>query len=100
MVKEWVCNNEMKFGCILETRVKERKADRILKSVFRDWSSMSNYKESQGGRIWLVWRESVRMTPVYKMDQLVTCYVALEDEEEFYCTFVYASNLIEEMKVL
>lgn len=40
------------------------------------------------------------MTSVYKSDQLITCYVGLLEEEEFYCTCVYASNLVEEIKVL
>ena len=30
IVKEWVNNNEMKFGCIIETRVKERKSTEVL----------------------------------------------------------------------
>ena len=46
------------------------------------------------------WRESVRMTPVYKSDQLITCSVGLEGEEDFLCTFVYAKNQSEERKEL
>ena len=100
VVKEWLREKDMKFGCILETRVKEKKAEKILKYVFRDWSAMTNYEHSRGGRIWVLWRDTVRMTPVYKTDQLVTCSVTLQDEEEFFCTFVYASNQAEERKEL
>ncbi|KAF8115343.1 hypothetical protein N665_0028s0005, partial [Sinapis alba] len=75
MVKQWLGNKDMKFGCILETRVKEKKADKILGSVFGDWSSMTNYEHSQGGIIWLLWRDIVRMTQVYNMGQLITCSV-------------------------
>ena len=81
VVKEWISGSEMMFGCVLETRVKERKAGRILSSSFRDWSVMTNYECSPGGRIWLLWRESVRMTPVFKSDQLITCSVGLQNEE-------------------
>lgn len=49
--EEWVRNREMMFGCVLETRVKENKAGKILNSVFRDWSVMTNYEHSNGGRI-------------------------------------------------
>jgi len=49
VIKEWIRSNEMEFGCILETRVKERKAVSILQSVFSDWSSMTNYEHSLGG---------------------------------------------------
>ena len=100
VLKDWLSNKDLKFGCILETRVKEKKAGRILGSVFRDWSAMTNYEHSQGGRIWLLWRDTVRISPVYKTDQLITVSVALQDEEEFFCSFVYASNQVEERKVL
>ena len=37
---------------------------------------------------------------MYKSDQLITCSVGLEDNEEFLCTFVYARNQVEERKEL
>lgn len=83
VVSEWVKNKEMRLNCILETKVKEGKSEKILKKVFRDWSSITNYEDSQGGRIWLLWRDSVRMSPVYKSDQIITCLVEMEGEEEF-----------------
>lgn len=100
VVKEWISNKEMKFGCVLETRVKEKKAERILKEVFKEWTAMTNYDCSQGGRIWVMWRDSVRVTPVYKSDQLITCLVELEKKEEILCTCVYAKNQVEERKEL
>lgn len=100
VVKDWLNKNSMKFWCILKTRVKEKKANMILSSVFSDWSSMTNYEHSQGGRIWLLWKDTVRMTPVYKTDQLITCSVALPGEEEFFCSFVYASNEVVGRKEL
>lgn len=100
VVKEWICGSDMLFGCVLETRVKEGRAEKILSSVFSDWSVVVNYEYSQGGRIWLLWRDSVRMTPVYKSDQFITCSVGLQNEDVFFCTFIYASNAVEEMKVL
>ena len=100
VVKEWIRNKDMNFGCLLETKIKERKAERIMKEVFQEWPLMTNYDCSQGGRIWVLWREYVRMTPVYKSDQLITCSVGLEDNEEFMCTFVYARNQVEKRKEL
>lgn len=61
---------------------------------------MTIYEHSQGGRIWLLWRDTVRMSPVYKTDQFITYSVAMQDEEEFFCSFVYASNQVEERKIL
>lgn len=54
IVEEWVRSNNMSFGCILETRVKESKSEAILKKVFRGWSYITNYEYSRGGRIWFV----------------------------------------------
>jgi len=33
------------FGCFLETKVKEGRADRIINYVLKDWSLVSNYEE-------------------------------------------------------
>lgn len=40
------------------------------------------------------------MTLVYKTDQMITCSVGLKEEDEFFCTFVYASNMMEDRKVI
>lgn len=61
---------------------------------------MTNSEHNHGSRICVIWRDSVCMTLVYKSDQLITCSVALQGEEEFFCTFMYASNLVEGRKEL
>lgn len=40
------------------------------------------------------------MTPVYKSDQMITCSIGFQEEEVFFCTFVYASNSVEGRKEL
>ena len=91
----------MKFRCLIETRVKENRAERIVSSVFRNWSTISNYENHRLGRIWVVWIPGVRVTPCFKSNQLITCSVLLEGmEEEFFCSFVYASNFPEERREL
>ena len=91
----------MKFGCLIETRVKENRAEMIVDSVFRNWSTISNYENHRLGRIWVVWSPEVRVTPCFKTNQVITCSVLLEGmEEEFLCSFVYASNSAEDRKVL
>jgi len=89
------------FGCLLETKVKEGRADRIINYVFKDWSLLSNYEEHRLGRLWLVWRNNVRLTLLYKIAQLITCSVSVEGRhEEFFVSFVYASNFVVERKAL
>lgn len=101
MVREWVQSNDLQFGCLLETRVKEYNASRIISSVFHDWSSITNYEFSPLGRIWVVWRNNIRVTPVFKSGQLITCSILVDGvAEEFFVTFVYAANLAEDRREL
>lgn len=100
VVRSWLRDTTILFGCIIETRVKESKAGKIVDEVFRDWNFMANYEHNRLGRLWVVWRPEVRMTPVYKSAQLITCSVLLPGEEEFFCSFIYAYNTMEERKDL
>lgn len=41
----------------------------------------------------MVWKDTVRLTPVFKSEHIITCSVLMEgQEEEFFCSFIYASN--------
>lgn len=101
IIREWVNNSSLQFGCLLETRVKESRASNILSSIFSGWSSLNNYESHRLGHIWVVWRDSARLTPVFKSSQMIICSVLLEGrEEEFFCSFVYASNFVEDRKIL
>lgn len=101
VVKKWVWDQNSQFGCLIETRVKEKKAGRIVGEVFEGWNFMGNYEHHRLGRLWVVWRPTVRLTPVYKSAQIITCSVLLPGrEEEFFCSFIYAFNTTEERKEL
>ena len=101
IIRNWVNQSSMQFGCLLETRVKEGRSSQLLSSIFNGWSSLTNYESHRLGRIWVVWRENARLTPVFKSSQMITCSVLLEGkEEEFFCSFIYASNFVEERRIL
>lgn len=101
VVKNWIHNKELKFGCLIETRVKENKAKQIVSSVFNGWSWINNYEFSRKGRIWVMWSPHTRITPVFSSSQIITVSVLLEgEEEEFFCSFVYGENLMEDRKDL
>lgn len=41
----------------------------------------------------------MRLTPFFKSDQMITCSVLLEGtDEELFCSFIYASNFVEDRK--
>lgn len=47
----------------------------------------------------MIWRNNVRVTPLYKTSQLITVSIYIEGRmEEFFVFFVYASNFIADMK--
>ncbi|KAF8056399.1 hypothetical protein N665_1273s0002 [Sinapis alba] len=97
----WLRSQSFQFGSLIETRVKEGKAAGIVDSVFQHWSFMANYEHNNLGRIWVIWVPSVRMIPVFKSSQLITCSVMLEGKtEEILCSFVYALNTMEERRIL
>lgn len=101
VVRNWIRIKELKFGCLIETRVKENKAKQIVSTVFQDCSFINNYEFSRKGRIWVVWSPQVRVTPVFKSDQIITVSILLEgDNEEFFCSFVYGENLKEDRREL
>ena len=101
VIKKWVKEQKFQFGCLIETRVKESKVERLGGKLFKDWSVLTNYEYSRRGRIWVVWSSDVRLSPFYKSSQLITCSVKLENqEEEFFCSFVYGSNFAAERRAL
>jgi len=101
VVRDWINKGNYDFGCLIETKIKESKAERIVNSVFHGWSFLSNYEEHRLGRLWLVWRSNVRVTPIYKTSQLITCSIHIEGRpDEFFVTFIYASNFVTDRKVL
>lgn len=61
VIKKWV--KEQKFGCLIETRVKESKAERLGSKLFKDRAIVTNYESNRRGRIWVLWRNDVRLTP-------------------------------------
>lgn len=101
VVKNWVRKCGFQFGCLIETRVKENRAKRILEKVFPSWSSITNYDHNRLGRIWVLWGPKVRVTPCFQSAQMITVSVLLEGmEEEVFCCFVYGYNLEENRKEL
>lgn len=70
-----------------------KKPSHIATSIFPGWSFISNYEVNILGRIWIVGSAKARLTPIFKIDQMITSSVLLEGkEEEFFCSFVYAYN--------
>lgn len=74
-VKTWVNNNRPLIGGILETRVLEENAQRIVSSAFPGWRWDNNYSCAELGRIWVVWDPSVSVVVYKKSAQFMLCGV-------------------------
>lgn len=77
VIRQWANNSAMQFGCLLETKVKENKSSRIISSFFQGNYFLSNYEYHHLGRIWVLWKDTTKLTQVFKSDQMVTCLVML-----------------------
>lgn len=77
--------------------MKENRVAKVMNQVFDDWSMISNYKFSRLGRVGVVWKKQLRVQVVFKSGQLITCSFQLPNiDEDFLCSFVYASNFADE----
>lgn len=101
VIQEWIRKNSFQFGCLIETKVKESKVEKVMNKIFGDWNIVSNYEFSRLGRIWVTWNKQTKVQVVYKSGQLITCSIILHGEtEEFWCSFIYALNTADERREL
>lgn len=101
VIKKWIEEYQFGFSCLIETRVKEEKVQAMSSNIFNNWSVLTNYEYNSRGRIWVVWKSNVRFTIFFKSSQVITCSVKLEElDNEFFCSFIYASTFLITMTLL
>lgn len=92
-VKSWIQEDKPLFGCLVETRVRERKFKKYMDADMPNWQVLTNYEYHQLGRIWLSWSDRVVATKLHMSDQIITCAIQIPDTgEEFICSAIYAHN--------
>ncbi|KAK9681700.1 hypothetical protein RND81_10G021200 [Saponaria officinalis] len=81
------------FG-ILETRIKEHNAAKVIGSQFKGYVICSNYAHHPNGRIWIVWNTvTVTVTPLSIHAQFIHCFIQHNSTRmTFHATFTYARN--------
>ena len=79
---------------LLETKVKEKNADRVAKLAFPGWQWQHNFECNPRGRIWIAWRPNFyRIQVLKKTDQLMHCCATqMLSQKHFYITYVYGLN--------
>ncbi|KAK9725948.1 hypothetical protein RND81_05G179700 [Saponaria officinalis] len=102
------CNNPLKFKevidffkvnkvdvmGILETKIREHKAARVINRYVCGLKVVCNYNVLGNGRIWLVWNpRTVTVLPITSYPQFVHCVITHHGSNSTcFGSFVYASN--------
>lgn len=93
---------QLEIMILLETRVKQNKAEKIRDKLRLHGNYMDNYVDHANGRIWLYWDSNkVDVRFVKSTNQLLHCGVFdLIGNFKFWLTAVYASNELDRRKRL
>ncbi|XP_009145336.1 uncharacterized protein LOC103869048 [Brassica rapa] len=64
-----------------------------MSALLQGWECVSNYSEVAGGRIWVVWKQSLSVVVFKKSEQMIVCGVFDPDTQTYITVgFVYAYN--------
>ena len=77
--------------CLLETRVKFHKMQGIVGKMFPGWSIFHNYEYARNGRIWMIWRDVVKVSLISTSDQSITSMIEY-DTKKFILSGIYGCN--------
>lgn len=100
-VRSWLNGLGSSVGALLETHVREENSASVVAHMFHGWKWDSNYSEVEGGRIWVVWEQSLSVVVYKKSEQLVVCG-GFDPSTQLYMTvgFVYAYNTEGQRRLL
>ncbi|XP_074299121.1 uncharacterized protein LOC141630151 [Silene latifolia] len=93
-VLEFLRLHQVDIMGVLETRIKEKKAKKIIQNKFKAFKVICNYNAHVNGRIWLVWKPAtVDIHPLIIHSQFIHCEVFHHATyTKFHLTMIYASN--------
>ena len=91
-LRNFISAMHLSFLVLLETRVKSKKSNAIMKACCEGWLSLNNYSEAINGRIWVLWNPAIWSVISQNItDQLVHCRVtSMDGTINCMLTFVYA----------
>ncbi|XP_050233455.1 uncharacterized protein LOC126681943 [Mercurialis annua] len=99
-VHKLLVNKKVMIAGLLETRMRVPNFDKVWKKMnLQDWSIINNYEHSEIWKIWVVYRNKVKVDLIFKSDKIIHCKIDV-GEEEFYWTAIYGANDINKRKKL
>lgn len=77
--------------CLIETRVKVEKVDKITEAMLPEWGIFSNYEFNPLGRIWVCWnKEALDIAVLSKSEQDISCRIEDLKMGKVWCqSFIY-----------
>ncbi|XP_074307797.1 uncharacterized protein LOC141642767 [Silene latifolia] len=93
-IRDFLWSNKLDILGVLETRVKKKNADNIIKNKFSNYSVICNYDCHYNGRIWLIFNPvTVTVKPILSHAQFIHCAINHHaTSQNFFLTMVYGSN--------
>lgn len=92
----WLTSQQVCFGALLETHIKETQLNHVMTRTCRDWSFVSNHASDPDGRIIIIWRHPISITPLHQTRQSLTCEISIGCYQKFIYTVIYAANTSSE----
>lgn len=94
--------NKVTVAALLETRVKNDKAQKCLEKIGRGWQYINNYEFAVNGRVWVLWDpRRVYVNWVQGHEQAICCEIMdVETGRSQYFIAVYTCNTGEQRKRL
>ncbi|XP_019241803.1 PREDICTED: uncharacterized protein LOC109221818 [Nicotiana attenuata] len=101
-VRKYIRSNKINLVGLVETKVKEENAQKILKYIAPGWDILTNYREAKNGRVWLLWNSNILMVTKIRDDpQMIHSLVqSRQGDIQCYLTVVYGFNGLEQRKEL
>ena len=92
-VKLFLHQNNIGLVGLIETKIRQQKADSIASTFLRGWQWAHNCDISNG-RIWVAWKpSSCHITILERSDQFIHCSATqLSTHKHFHITFIYGHN--------
>lgn len=93
-IKQYIKEKHYKLAGLVETKVKEDKAEKMINRIVPNWSRITNYEHAVNGRVWIIWDDHVyTIQPLDKHDQFIHCLVTGKQNGMCcYLTVVYGHN--------
>ncbi|XP_070023440.1 uncharacterized protein LOC142179626 [Nicotiana tabacum] len=101
-LKKFIRENKVVLIADLENRVKETKAEGIIKKIFNNWRWTANYSQAPGGRIWIAWDQTRVDFKGYEMHQqyIIGEVTERQNGNKFRFGVVYDKHTIQDRKIL